>query len=112
MSKEKIVLGAVLCFASGVVLTQPPEFWQEVFSLPRLIARWLDAGVLACAGLWLGVVWAGRKDAALAGKVDKLEGQVTLLTQQMTGVNTGMAQFANALNEHTKILQAMQPTKP
>ena len=108
MSKERIVIGAVLCFASGVVLTQPPEFWQEVFSLPRLIARWLDAGVLACAGLWLGISWAGRQEAALAEKLTVVDNQTKLLTQQVTGINNGMLQFQAAINQHTAQLQGMQ----
>lgn len=112
MSKERIVIGAVLCFLSGIVLTQPPEFWQEVFSLPSLVARWVDAGVLACAGVWLGVTWSGRQEAALAEKLTVVDNQTKLLTQQVTGINNGMLQFQAAINAHETQLRAMQSVKP
>lgn len=112
MSRERIVVGAGLWFLSGVVLSQPPHVWVELFSLSPLLARWADAVVVGCTGLWLGVAWAVRHDAAFSDKVNKLEGQVTLLTQQMTGVNNGMVQIGNAINEHTKQLMAMQAPVP
>lgn len=99
MSKERIVIGAGLCFASGVVLTLPPEFFQEVFSLPHLVARWLDAGVLACAGLWVGMVWAGQKEAALSGKVAEATTKIEQLAVQINGCHAGLAQFQAVLQQ-------------
>lgn len=99
MSKERIVMGAGLCFASGVVLTLPPEFWQEVFSLPSLVSRWVDAGVLACMGLWLGVSWTAKQEATLAAKVAELTTKTDQNVVQINGCHAGLAQFQAVLQQ-------------
>ena len=109
MSKERIVVGALLCFLSGVVLSQPPEFWVELFSMPRLVARWMDAGVLACTGLWLGVSWAAKQEATFSEKLTVVDNQTKLLTQQVTGINNGLMQFQAAINAHETQLRALAP---
>ena len=109
MSKERILVGASLCFISGVVLTQPPEFWMEIFSIPRLIARWLDAGVLACAGLWLGLAFAGKQEASVVTKVNELDEKVKQAQAQLQGCHAGLAQFQAILQQHAQQLQKLSP---
>ena len=109
MSKERIVLGAVLCFLSGVVLTQPPEWWVDVFSMPRLMARWMDAAVLACTGLWLGVAWASKQDATLAAKLADMATKLEQAGVQLNGCHAGLAQFQAVLQQQAMQLQKLTP---
>ena len=108
MSKERIVMGAVLCFLSGVVLSQPPEFWVDVFSMPRLVARWMDAAVLACTGLWLGVSWAAKQEAAVATKLTDLHTRLEQATVQINGCHAGLAQFQAVLTQMQRQLPPVQ----
>ena len=109
MSKERIVMGALLCFLSGVVLSQPPEFWVEIFSMPRLVARWMDAAVLACTGLWLGVSWAAKQEAALAVKLNELAAKLEQAGVQLNGCHAGLAQFQAVLQQQAMQLQKLMP---
>ena len=109
MSKERIVLGAVLCFLSGVVLTQPPEWWVDVFSMPRLMARWMDAAVLACTGLWLGVAWASKQDATLAAKLADMATKLEQAGVQLNGCHAGLAQSQAVLQQLAMQLQKLTP---
>ena len=109
MSKERIVVGAVLCFLSGVVLSQPPEFWMEMFSLPRLVARWMDAAVLACTGLWLGVSWAQKQEATLAAKLTEMATKLDQAGVQLNGCHAGLAQFQAVLQQQAMQIQKLVP---
>ena len=109
MSKERIVFGAVLCFLSGVVLSQPPEFWMEMFSLPRLVARWMDAAVLACTGLWLGVSWAQKQEATLTAKLVDMAAKLDQAGVQLNGCHAGLAQFQAVLQQQAMQLQKLTP---
>ena len=112
MSKERIVMGALLCFLSGVVLSQPPEFWMEVFSLTRLVARWMDAAVLACTGLWLGVSWAAKQEATVQTKLQDLHTRLDQATVQINGCHAGLAQFQAVLQQQAMQLQKLVPPVP
>ena len=109
MSKERIVVGALLCFLSGVVLSQPPEFWMEMFSLPRLVARWMDAAVLACTGLWLGVSWAQKQEATLTAKLVDMAAKLDQASVQLNGCHAGLAQFQAVLQQQAMQLQKLTP---
>ena len=109
MSKERIVAGALLCFLSGVVLSQPPEFWVDVFSMPRLVARWMDAAVLACTGLWLGFAWAAKQEAAVATKLNELATKLEQAGVQLNGCHAGLAQFQAVLQQQAMQLQKLVP---
>ena len=112
MSQERIVVGALLCFLSGVVLSQPPEFWMDMFSLPRLVARWADAAVLACTGLWVGVSWATKQDATLAAKLTDMAAKLEQAGVQLNGCHAGLAQFQAVLQQQAMQLQKLMPPQP
>lgn len=106
MSNERMVIGVVLCFLSGVVLSLPPEFWQEVFSLPRLVANWLDAGVLACAGVWIGLV-LGERRVKESKKKDGTE-----LKAFQDQVKAEFLAISQAFKQIQAQIQAMQKGQP
>ena len=112
MSQERIVVGALLCFLSGVVLSQPPEFWMDMFSLPRLVARWADAAVLTCTGLWLGVSWAAKQEASIQTKLQDLHTRLDQATVQINGCHAGLAQFQAVLQQQAMQLQKLMPPQP
>ena len=109
MSRERIVVGVVLCFASGVVLSQPPEVWMNLFSLHAVVARWMDAVVLACTGLWLGTAWASKQDAALAAKLTDMATKLEQAGVQLNGCHAGLAQFQAVLQQMQGQIQKLTP---
>src|SRR3990167_8234019 len=109
MSKERIVVGAGLWFLSGVVLSQPPEVWMNLFSFNAVLARWMDAVVLACTGLWLGTAWATKQDAALAAKLTDMATKLEQAGVQLNGCHAGLAQFQAVLQQMQGQIKKLTP---
>ena len=123
MSRERMVFGGVGLFLSGIVIFQPPVFWEDLFSFPRLLAQALDALLLCGVGVWIGMTfWTTPASALQADKVEDAVRQVLVLTNQLTAglevqkqlqvqlqqFGVGMGQFQAALQQQAALLGPLQ----